>query len=139
MPNSNQYLRLKGQEIENGVIALYRALDAKIEQTYHDNIDATIEGIPVEIKSAELLIKNGHNWKSTGYFIVKEEYHKELVAIGGMYHLVLTFKGKPLIHKVISAEKVHIQHKRILLRTLYKDEAVTPEEFIFLLKKDSEV
>jgi hypothetical protein len=74
----------------------------------HSTLDGDLEGVPVEVKTCEALVKNGRYEKAPrpGRFHLSDYQHKHLVKQRGDYIFVVVSNGRVLGKARVHAEEV---------------------------------
>jgi len=132
-------IKEKGQKIENEMFKRF-SNKGKVERPGNEWCDFLFRGIPIEVKSAELLFYNGHSkgFQNTtiGSFNVISESHKKLEDSEGWYCLVMLLKGEKIMTKMVRATEAEIRSRRLLMRTLYSSECISIDGFFKHVKEN---
>ena len=78
----------------------------------HNVIDGDIGGVPVEVKSAQVQVKNGwKNPRTAGRFILTNYQHRVLLETDGDYLFVVVHDGKVIAEKRLKAATIERRFK----------------------------
>ena len=125
--------RERGQRVEDHIkrlLAKYGKVSSNKDRKSW--CDLHYENIPIDVKSAEFLIKNGNGCYTTGYFLCNSSNHQSLLAMDGWYCLVYMYLGTEIkeLTRFVPADSVSHRGKRIFPQSLYAESSRNLERFV---------
>lgn len=131
--------KIRASIIEREMMDMFRK-KGKVHDLGNEWCDFLFRGIPIEVKSSELVVYNGHSKgrqnHCQGSFVVEVENHRMLKEKEGWYCLVLLIDGREIHTRMLPANVVKRRHRKILLLSYYEVPKLSIKRFFQYVKNN---